>query len=351
MANELIKKIAIKTGTSGSGSWESREIGAKAANISLSSPIAGVNSNVEQVLQTILPENTLASGFIESNNGQLTKSNKSDAIINFFESREGDEASYEGNLAQLKNDLDNKVNLNNLDHLIQIYLEEHSGEYGEITPGLTPVQILNLIYPQGSILTLFNESTPQQLGLGNTWEQITDQRFLLPSTSAAGQTGGFAYTTATITLNLPELIKIGPHENYIPNGKITSNLEIAKNGLGLSAGSSYTNQVVGVSTSSDTEVSFDFEGTQISLNHNVQTQSTTINTSRIDLYPPYVTVHMWKRTSLDPNTTNFHVIGEDGDQTIIDYIIDQITGDTGFDFDIITDPTADKWEAILLGTN
>ena len=348
MANELIKKIAIKTGTSGSGSWESREIGAKAANISLSSPVAGINSNVEQVLQTVLPENTLASGFIESNNGQLTKSSKSDAITNFFET--GNTAPYQGNLSQLKEDLEDKVSLTGIDQIISNYLQEHAGEHGEITPGLTPVQILNLVYPIGSVLTLFSENTPQQLGLGNTWEQITDQKFLLPSTSTAGLTGGRASTKAIITLDLPNLIQIGPHENYTPSGRITSNLEVAKNNLGLNTGGSYANQVVAVNSNSD-PLNIAFEGTQVSLNHNIQTQATRIQTSEIQLYPPYVTVHMWKRTSLDPNTTNFHVIGEDGDQTIIDYIIDQITGDTGFDFDIITDPTASKWEDILLGTN
>ena len=348
MANELIKKIAIfKKEGSGSGSWESKEIGAKAANISLSSPVAGVNSNVEQVLQTVLPENTLASGFIESNNGQLTKSSKSDAITNFFET--GNTTPYQGNLSQLKADLEDKVSLTGIDQIISNYLQEHAGEHGEITPGLTPVQILNLVYPKDSVLTLFSEQTPQQLGLGNTWEQIDDQKFLLPSTSVAGSTGGRASTKAIITLDLPNLIQIGNHD-YRPFGEITSNLEVAKNNLGLNTGGSYANQVVAVNSNSD-RLNIAFEGNQVLLNHNIQTQATEIQTSDIQLYPPYVTVHMWKRTSLDPNTTNFHVIGEDGDQTIIDYIIDQITGDTGFDFDIITDPTADKWEAILLGTN
>lgn len=344
MANELIKKIAIfKKEGSGSGSWESKEIGAKAANISLSSPIAGVNSNVEQVLQTILPENTLASGFIESNNGQLTKSSKSDAITNFFET--GDTTPYQGNLSQLKEDLENKVSRDSFTTLIDNYLNSLDGE---IKPGLSPVQIVNLIYPIGSVLTLFNENTPQQLGLGSKWKQIDDQKFLLPSTSRIKTIGGSAQVTPTITLNLSDLIQIAPHD-YTPNGKITSNLEVAKNGLGLNAGNSYTNQVVGVNTSSETKANFEFEGRQVALGHNIQTQSTEINVSSIQLYPPYITVHMWERTELD-QASNYYGIGtvEEGEESsIVDYIINKIMRDTDFDFNLITKETAKKWKEVL----
>ena len=81
MAN-IVKQVAIfnKDQNSGMGSWETKDIGALASNISLVTPIGG-NSNVEDVLHQVLPNSGLSSGFIEATEGgQLKTSNMSDDI-------------------------------------------------------------------------------------------------------------------------------------------------------------------------------------------------------------------------------------------------------------------------------
>ena len=66
MAN-TVKQIVMfnKEEQTGVGAWQTKDIGALASNISLVTPIGG-DSNVEDVLHQILPNNGLSSGFIEA---------------------------------------------------------------------------------------------------------------------------------------------------------------------------------------------------------------------------------------------------------------------------------------------
>lgn len=49
------------------------------------------------------------------------------------------------------------------------------------------INLLEVVYPVGSIYMSFNSTSPSSL-IGGSWEQITDM-FLLPSTSS-GEEGG-----------------------------------------------------------------------------------------------------------------------------------------------------------------
>ena len=86
MAN-TVKQIVMfnKEEQTGVGAWQTKDIGALASNISLVTPIGG-DSNVEDVLHQILPNNGLSFGFIEAEDGQLKASGKKNAIVNFFDS-------------------------------------------------------------------------------------------------------------------------------------------------------------------------------------------------------------------------------------------------------------------------
>lgn len=136
----------------------------------------------------------------------------------------------------------------------------------EINAELDPTELLNYIYPVGSIYMSVNNVSPQTF-LGGTWEQIKD-KFLLSAgdTYTAGSTGGEA--THLLTANESGLRS---HDHKMRG--ISSRQSGNWNGCVASAGSSDTNwnSVISVSGQNALEA------------HNNM--------------PPYLTVYMWKRTN------------------------------------------------------
>ena len=122
--------------------------------------------------------------------------------------------------------------------------------------------LLNLIYPVGSIYMSINSTNPSNL-FGGTWEQIKD-RFLLAcgDTYKNGATGG----EATHTLTIDEM----PSHSH----KLLSN---------TTQGSSDTISILSTFQGSDENAAFRHSGyVGGSKAHNNM--------------PPYLAVYMWKRT-------------------------------------------------------
>lgn len=343
MAN-LIKQIAIfnKEEGSSSGSWETKDIGASATNVSLATPVAGVNTNVEEALHQVLPNTRLSSGFLESNNGQLKTSEKSETITNFFKDNGGLEILND-QVSAINTTLGTKVSAGEqLDNLIETYLRNHGGGQGIVIPGLTPAQISNLIYPVGSIFTTFSEGNPELLGLGATWEKI-EGKFLRATSTAqpnSNITGGSTSVTPTITIRLTTPVSIS---SYTPKGTISTNFsnEVASN-YGLTASTVYKNRVL-VSNTENAIPQLTFRGTSTSID---VTQPVIAGTSSaINILPSYITVHMWRRTEL-ADADQFYVVGNESSRDhLIAYIVERIEREV--DLQILTQPTIDKWEAIL----
>lgn len=78
------------------------------------------------------------------------------------------------------------------------YRDPESGNWKELPIGNTKSELVDIIYPVGSIYMSVNNTTPATF-FGGTWEQIQD-RFLLSAgdTYKNGETGGEATHTLTI---------------------------------------------------------------------------------------------------------------------------------------------------------
>lgn len=135
-------------------------------------------------------------------------------------------------------------------------------------------EILDVIYPVGSIYMSVNSASPNAL-FGGTWEQIQD-RFLLASgsTYSAGSTGGAAthyHTTADHTLTINEIPSHSHNFNNADDGSSTSMW-------------AYQN-----SYRTSSKNSTDTTGGGQPHNHG--------NTGEASNLPPYLSVYVWKRTA------------------------------------------------------
>lgn len=144
---------------------------------------------------------------------------------------------------------------------------------GHRVSGMPIADLLNYIYPVGSIYMSANNVSPATF-LGGTWEQIKD-RFLLSAgdTHSAGSTGG----EATHTLNVNEI----PSHTHIQNAH---NHEIEYAGT---SGTGYGFVDSGKARSSG-------------MKYTSGTTATNQNTGGGQAHnnmPPYLTVYMWKRTA------------------------------------------------------
>ncbi len=344
---DIIKQVAIfnKEDDSDIGTWSSREIGAKASNVSLSTPIAGISSNIEALLQKVLPENELSSGFIESNNGQLKTSEKTTVINNFFNNGLTNINTQLDNLqTELTNVKDKDSHL--LDDVINDYLNRNMGEEGTIQTGPSMDVISNTIYPVGSIYITFNGDNPADK-LGGTWEELNNV-FLMaksgnwetPQTGGANSWSG----TPTITLTRSTNVAISNH-SYRPAGSNSTNFNKGQvNGYGAAKpGAGYQNRLV-VMGSTTAGVKVTFTGTTASLTHSITQPVFTGKSSQITVptIPPYITVHMWKRltqTSVDA----YHIIDK---PDIVEKISNDIEQQVLVNV-LLTEPTITKWEQIL----
>lgn len=346
---QTIKQIAIfnknKEEGASSGEWEIKQIGTTATNVSLDSPIYGINTNLSTLLGKILPQQALASGFIESDNGKLQNSQYSDAIIDFFKDEEDG-----GLLATLLKNVAQNNKKPTRDQ-IQELLEQYVDEGSTIIPRLTPVQVGNLVYPVGSVYISFKSDDPTSF-LGGVWERL-GRSFLLPAAEneESEQTGGASEQTINIPLKMTQGVAIANHE-YIPSGNIGELTTSGNYGL-TTVSSVYKNQViitkkVPASTSQSSDITF--SGTKVQLDHSItqpvfeQAESITINTM-----PPYTTVYMWRRKEIPDNVDMYYGIGaEDFEIHIVDNIEEKVANYVFENSDdLLTEATKTKWKTIL----
>ena len=132
--------------------------------------------------------------------------------------------------------------------------------------------IIDLIYPVGSIYLTFNQSPP----IFGTWELLTDDYFLMSTTTSPGETGGsdsHSHQTADHTLTIDEM----PSHTHPLKGY----------GQKLASGSSgYRFGSGGSNVTDDTMLS---TGGNQPHNHG--------NTLKASNIPPYIKCYMYKRTA------------------------------------------------------
>lgn len=138
-----------------------------------------------------------------------------------------------------------------------------------IGSGLTAEEILEMVYPVGSVYISASATSPASF-MGGTWEQLKD-RFLVGagSTYANGATGG----EATHTLTVDEM----PSHTHNYNGWAWE----------LQGGSSGGFGLIRTNNPSTDANNFDLDGT-------FGTKATGGGASHNNM-PPYLAVNMWKR--------------------------------------------------------
>ena len=141
--------------------------------------------------------------------------------------------------------------------------------------------LINLIYPIGSIYMSVNDVSPQ-IFLGGTWEQIQD-RFLLSSgsTYTAGSTGGEASHTLSVNETPSHSHTISTSNAFV---KCMINGDYANYNVGGTLGG------WGVAIASANN-----QG-QARLAVGGKTESAGSGSAHNNM-PPYLTVYMWKRIS------------------------------------------------------
>ena len=149
----------------------------------------------------------------------------------------------------------------------------------------TNTDLLNLIYPIGSVYMSFNNVSPATF-FGGTWEQIKD-KFLLAvgDTYTAGQSGGEATHKLII--------------NEMPNHAHIEVLAYEQTGYGVTISPGETYALSGLITSLD-YLATNPPGGQPLTNRNERLLHETTSVGNSEPHnnmPPYQTVYMWKRTA------------------------------------------------------
>ena len=158
---------------------------------------------------------------------------------------------------------------------------------------ITKTNLLDFVYPVGSIYMSMNYTSPQTF-LGGTWERIQDT-FLLAagSTYSAGTTGG----EATHTLTTSEM----PSHTHIQN-KHTHSQSAHSHGIGtgcININAGWKSDARGVPVFANDYNSYK-KSTDSSNGTNNSTTATNQNTGGGEAHnnmPPYLAVYMWKRTA------------------------------------------------------
>lgn len=149
----------------------------------------------------------------------------------------------------------------------------------------TNTDLLNLIYPIGSVYMSFNNVSPATF-FGGTWEQIKDT-FLLAvgDTYTAGQSGGEATHKLII--------------NEMPNHAHRGVLAYGQTGYGVTIRPGETYALSGLIASPDYLATNPLDGQPLT-NQNerlLHETSSVGNSAPHNNMPPYQTVYMWKRTA------------------------------------------------------
>lgn len=146
--------------------------------------------------------------------------------------------------------------------------------------------ILERIYPVGSIYMSTQNKNPKDLFSFGTWEQIQGKfLFAANSTRTAGSTGG----AETVALTVNQLPKHGHPQNYAPQGADTNRMVTSSPEKGMC---------------SDDNIHGSSAGTKAGSQYAWSSSSLTIvGTGRVgnneahENMPPYLAVYMWKRTA------------------------------------------------------
>lgn len=135
--------------------------------------------------------------------------------------------------------------------------------------------LLGVTYPVGAVYISFEATSPSVL-FGGTWEELPSGRFLMASSGAAGTTGGSEYHMHGADTMVAE-IAMDPNSSNV----LQWNEVVTDNYIYYSTNKQLTlfNEPMGVST-----------GTCLG----VKVIGSTSSQSNL---PPYITVHMWKRTA------------------------------------------------------
>ena len=139
------------------------------------------------------------------------------------------------------------------------------------------VNLIDIIYPIGSIYTSVNETNPSEL-FGGTWEQIVDK--FLYCTSSGGEVGGSKKISVE---NLPS-------HNHTATCS-TAGAHTHKYATTSSCNFGSNDKDYRISTTPD------WEGTTQSAGNHTHTISINNTGSGTDYMPPYMTVYAWKRTA------------------------------------------------------
>ena len=167
-------------------------------------------------------------------------------------------------------------------------------------------ELINLIYPIGSVYISVNNVSPQTF-LGGTWEQIKD-RFLLSAgdTYTAGNIGGEATHTLTQAETPAHTHSRGTMEiigniQSRPGNNGANFIDVYPSGTSSSQAFGYIQdggaKWSGVATITSTSgTPTDIITFQASKSWTGETSSVGGNAAHNNM-PPYLTVYMWKRTS------------------------------------------------------
>lgn len=143
------------------------------------------------------------------------------------------------------------------------------------------INLLEVIYPVGSIYMSFNATSPSNL-IGGSWEQITDV-FLLPSTSS-GQEGGQKSHYHTYAVSW---------FSYYGNLVAGQNANRDATMLNLD---NIVERTTSTSEWEHTGLNGGATGSWKTVNKPYQTK-VSAKTSTDNVLPPYITIYCWRRIS------------------------------------------------------
>ena len=160
------------------------------------------------------------------------------------------------------------------------------GETTTPTPGLTAAEVINLIYPVGSIYLSYGSQDPNTFLPGTTWSLIEEGRFLRSaSETSLGGTGGSTSQSLSITV---------PSHKHIDSSGYNSDNKLG--GVTFKEGSD-------TSTFSASLFAYPSAGSTASGSYTWKRGKTSTPTDSgttsvtVDTVPPYLAVYMWKRIS------------------------------------------------------
>lgn len=154
-----------------------------------------------------------------------------------------------------------------------------------VTPNKSMINIVDAVYPVGSIYMSVNSTSPASL-FGGTWEQIKDRFLLGAGSKSAGATGGEENHTLTIS-EMPS----HTHETALFVNPSDTSWGVFGRGNNLkSYKSNYASWFEFYTYGNDANRYAEGDETSLLTKSNGSTSSH-------NNMPPYLSVYIWKRTS------------------------------------------------------